>query len=60
MFQGRFQWVPRVFERSSKRISGKFQMWFNGVSRVFHECFKRVSRKIEECFIGVLSGIKDA
>ena len=35
VFQGKlkgvsrdFQWVSRVFERNSKRISGKFQMCF--------------------------------
>ena len=56
-----FKWVPRVLERSSKTISGKFQRYFIGVSRKFQRCSKEVfrvfqgilkdvSRKIDGCF----------
>ena len=62
MFQGRFQWVSRVFERSSK----KFQESFKGISRKFkwrpkkvfmilQGSFKGISRKIKRCFNGVVS-----
>ena len=64
MFQGSFQCVSRVIERSSKGNSGKFQggskkdfMVLQEVLRVFEESFKDVSRKIETCFNGVLSEV---
>ena len=63
LFHVNFKWVLRVFERSSKRISGKFQIClkggFNGFKRVFsllQESFNAVSRKFEGCFNGDLSG----
>ena len=37
MDQESVQWVSRVFERSSKGISGKFPICFKGASRKF--CF---------------------
>ena len=53
MFQGSFKRVSRVFERSSKVISGKFQMYFKGVCfkevlKVFQRSFKEVERLFHE------------
>ena len=58
VFQENFQCGSMVFERNSKRISGKFYMCFKGVFRVLQRSIKVVSRKIEGCFNGVLSGFQ--
>ena len=61
MFQDSFQWVSRVFERSSKEIQGKFQICLKGVpkkilgcfNKEVSECFKKVSRAFQETLEGV-------
>ena len=53
VFQERLNCILRVFEVTSKGISGKFQRYFEGVPRQFF-----FSRKIEGCFNGVLSGFQ--
>ena len=67
MFEGSFQWVSKVFERSSKRFAGKFQMCFKGVSRkiklslmwgLLVESFKCVSRMFQGSFMGVPSDLQ--
>ena len=45
-----FKGVSRVFERSLKGVSGKFQWCFKEVSRVFQESFNGVSTKISGQF----------
>ena len=54
MFQGRLNCISRVFEVTSKGISGKFQKYFKGVPRKFLLCLAEFSRKIKGCFNGVL------
>ena len=41
------QWGLRYFERTSKGISGEFQMYFKNVSRVFQDSFKGVSMRLK-------------
>ena len=52
--KGFFEGILRVFIRSSKDLSRKFQICFKQVTRVFQGSFKDVSRNVEECFTGVL------
>ena len=49
MFQGRFQWVSWVFERSSKKFQGSFK----GMSRKFKGCPKKVFRMLQGSFKGI-------
>ena len=65
MVQGSFQWGSRVFERSSKGISGvgkgvswKFQRFSKKVFRMLQGTFKGVSRKFQGRFNGVYVGFK--
>ena len=52
--------VSRVFERSSRGVSGKFKWCFNGIlskflrsSSVVSRVFKKVSREFQKGFEGV-------
>ena len=53
MFQGSFQWVSGVFERSSKGIPGKGQICFKSVSRKFKGCSKKDLRVLQGNFKSV-------
>ena len=65
MFQGRFQWVSMLFDKSSKKFQGSVK----GISRKFKGCpekvfrmlqgsLKGISRKIKGFFNEVLSGFQ--
>ena len=56
VFQGCFKGVSvgfKVFEKSSKGISGKFQMCFNGVLSGLYGCLKEAQCVFEEGLKGV-------
>ena len=42
-----FEVVSRIFHRSLKGISRKFQRWFSQVLAALQECFKKISRKLK-------------
>ena len=62
MFQGSFQWVSRVIERSSKENLGKFKVCFKYISRKFQGCSKKEFRVsgFQGCLTEALGGFEES